>query len=82
MMAGLGIIAAAPAPLGDDSFAAGGARLECIIMRLRKKPGRIELGRTRLRRGGGRFGRFIICSARFRGITRRRIIIRRLRRSA
>lgn len=67
------------AALGDI-FAVGGARLERIVMRLRQKP-RIELGRTRLRRGGGPFGRLILC-ARFRRINRRRMVIRLLRRGA
>src|SRR4030088_2702100 len=89
MMAGIGIIAASPsaasasassAPTtarGGGSFAAG-ARIGRVF-RLRQKPGRIELGRMRLRRGGGLLGRLILC-ARFRGITRRRIVFRRLRR--
>ncbi|MEH2626382.1 hypothetical protein V1292_004437 [Bradyrhizobium sp. AZCC 1719] len=51
-------------------------------MRLRQKPGRIEPGRTRLRRRGGPFGRLILCAARFRGINGRRMVIRRLRRGA
>src|ERR1700716_2756566 len=83
MIAGPGIIAAsaalAPAHRGGDSFAAGGARL--VFMRLRQKPGRIELGRMRLRRGGGPLGRLTLC-ARFREITRRRMVVRRLRRGA
>src|SRR6267378_1187133 len=87
MMAGIGIIAASPsasasAPTtarGGDSFAAG-ARIGRVF-RLRQKPGRIELGRMRLRRGGGLLGRLILC-ARFRGITRRRIVFRRLWRRA
>src|SRR3979411_3410192 len=87
MMAGIGIIAASPsasaaasAPTtarGGDSFAAG-ARIGRVF-RLRQKPGRIDLGPMRLRRGGGLLGRLILC-ARFRGITRRRIVFRRLRR--
>src|SRR5467141_5235029 len=89
MMAGIGIIAAAasasPATTtttarGGDSFAAGSARIGRVF-RLRQKPGRIELGRMRLRRGGGLLGRLILC-ARFRGITRRRIVFRRLWRRA
>src|SRR3977135_2132508 len=90
MMAGIGIIAASAsasaasaAPTtarGGDSFAAGGARIGRVF-RLRQKPGRIELGRMRLRRGGGLLGRLILC-ARFRGITRRRIVFRRLWRRA
>ena len=64
-----------PVALGGDIFAAGGARLERIVMRLCQKPGRIELGRTRLRRGGGPFGRLILC-ARFRRINRRQMVIR------
>src|SRR5258705_473206 len=88
MMAGIGIIAAsasasasaASTPArGGDSFAAG-ARIGRVF-RLRQKPGRIELGRMRLRRGGGLLGRLILC-ARFRGITRRRIVFRRLWRRA
>src|SRR5712671_6106717 len=88
MMAGIGIIAASPsasaasAPTtarGGDSFAAG-ARIGRVF-RLRQKLGRIELGRMRLRRGGGLLGRLILC-ARFRGITRRRIVFRRLWRRA
>src|SRR6267378_6912468 len=87
MMAGIGIIAASPsasasAPTtarGGDSFAAG-ARIGRVF-RLRQKPGRIELGRMRLRRGGGLLGRLILC-ARFRGITRRRIVFRHLWRRA
>src|SRR6267142_1730643 len=89
MMAGIGIIAASasasPAATtttarGGDSFAAGSARIGRVF-RLRQKPGRIELGRMRLRRGGGLLGRLILC-ARFRGITRRRIVFRRLWRRA
>src|ERR1700716_1553242 len=90
MMAGIGIIAASAsacaasaAPTtarGGDSFAAGGARIGRVF-RLRQKPGRIELGCMRLRRGGGLLGRLILC-ARFREITRRRIVVRRLRRRA
>src|SRR2546423_3281415 len=92
MIAGIGIIAASPsasaasaasAPTtarGGDSIAAGGARIGRVF-RLRQKPGRIELGRMRLRRGGGLLGRLILC-ARFRGITRRRIVVCRLRRRA
>src|SRR3981189_3786940 len=38
-----------------------------------------SFGRMRLRRGGGPFGRLILC-ARFREITRRRMVVRRLRR--
>src|SRR5258706_8287382 len=88
MMAGIGILAAAPsasaasAPTtarGGDSFAAG-ARVG-VVFRLRQKAGRIELGRMRLRRGGGLLGRLILC-ARFRRITRRWIVVRRLRRRA
>src|SRR5712672_1475361 len=90
MMAGIGIIAASPsasassssAPTtarGGDSFAAG-ARIGRVF-RLRQKPGRIELGRMRLRRGGGLLGSLILC-ARLRGITRRRIVFRRLWRRA
>src|ERR1700737_1313352 len=93
MMGGIGIIAspappppppAPPAPAttrGGDSFAAGGARLGHVFIRLRQKPGRIELGRMRLRRGGGPLGRLILC-ARFREITRRRMVVCRLRRGA
>src|SRR5437588_7569064 len=86
MMTGIGIIAASPsasaasAPTtarGGDSIAAGGARIGRVF-KLRQKPGRIELGCMRLRRGGGLLGRLILC-ARFRGITRRRIVIRRPR---
>jgi hypothetical protein len=87
MAAGIGIIAAtaatasaAPAARGGDSFAAGGARLGRVFTRLRGKPRRIDLGRIRRRRGGGLLGRVIFC-ARFRRITRRRIV-RRLRRRA
>src|SRR6266404_348391 len=91
MIAGIGIIAASPsasasaasAPTtarGGDSIAAGGARIGRVF-RLRQKPGRIELGCMRLRRGGGLLGRLILC-ARFREITRRRIVVRRLRRRA
>src|SRR6267378_4297641 len=91
MMAGIGIIAPSPsasasaasAPTtarGGDSFAAGAAWIGRVF-RLRQKPGRIELGRMRLRRGGGLLGRLILC-ARFRGITRRRIVFRRLWRRA
>ena len=61
MRARIGIIvasaAAAPAPTrcGGDSFAfaAGGARLGRVFLRLRQKPGWIELDRMRLRRRGG-----------------------------
>src|SRR3982074_713923 len=90
MMVGIGIIAACaaaattaatPTTRGGDSFAAGGARLGRVFIRLRQEPGRNELGRMRLRRGGGPLGRLILC-ARFRGITRRRIVVRRLRRRA
>src|SRR5882757_3252192 len=85
MMGGVGIIAAsaAPAPRArvGDSLVAGGARLGRVIMRLRQKPGRIELGRMRLRRGGVPLGRLILC-ARFREITRRRMVVCRLRRGA
>src|SRR5882724_12822125 len=86
MMAGIGIIAASAsasaAPTtarGGDSFAAGAWIGR--VFRLRQKLGRIELGRMRLRRGGGLLGRLILC-ARFRGITRRRIVFRRLWRRA
>src|ERR1700731_680891 len=61
-----------------SNFAAGNAEPGRVFIRLRRKPDLIELGRMRLRRGGGPLGRFILC-ARFRGITRRRIV-RRLRR--
>src|ERR1700716_4360108 len=89
MMVGIGIIAASaaaataatPTTRGGDSFAAGGARLGRVFIRLRQKPVRIELGRMRLRRGGGPLGRLILC-ARFREITRRRMVVRRLRRGA
>src|ERR1700676_1209226 len=87
MMAGIGIIAAstasAPAPSArvGDSLVAGGARLGRVSIRLQQKPGGIELGRMRLRRGGGPLGRLILC-ARFREITRRRMVVRRLRRGA
>src|SRR5882672_6508509 len=84
MMAGIGIIAASASAAsttarGGDSFAAG--TWIGRVFRLRQKPGRIELGRMRLRRGGGLLGRLILC-ARFRGITRRRIVFRRLWRRA
>src|SRR5882672_9215558 len=84
MMAGIGIIAASASAAsttarGGDSFAAGAWIGR--VFRLRQKPGRIELGRMRLRRGGGLLGRLILC-ARFRGITRRRIVFRRLWRRA
>src|ERR1700730_2582248 len=57
---------------------AGTAEPGRVVIRRRRKPDLIELGRMRVRRGGGHLGRFILC-ARFRGITRRRIV-RRLRR--
>src|SRR6266850_2489507 len=86
MMAGIGIIAASASASaasttarGGDSFAAGAWIGR--VFRLRQKPGRIELGRMRLRRGGGLLGRLILC-ARFRGITRRRIVFRHLWRRA
>src|SRR6266850_1066730 len=86
MMAGIGIIsasasasAASTTARGGDSFAAGAWIGR--VFRLRQKLGRIELGRMRLRRGGGLLGRLILC-ARFRGITRRRIVFRRLWRRA
>src|SRR5882724_7641580 len=86
MMAGIGIIAASASASaasttarGGDSFAAGAWIGR--VFRLRQKLGRIELGRMRLRRGGGLLGRLILC-ARFRGITRRRIVFRRLWRRA
>src|ERR1700676_862334 len=68
---------AATARCGGN-FAAGNAEPGRVFIRLRRKPGLIELGRMRLRRGGGPLGRLILC-ARFRGITHRRIV-RRLRR--
>src|SRR5882672_1790144 len=85
----IGIIAPAPAPTptptptrrGGDGFAAGGARLGRVFLRLRQNPARIDLHRMRLRRRGGPLGRLILC-ARFRGIMSRRIVIRSLLRRA
>ena len=70
--------ASAPTAGCGSNFAAGNAEPGRVFIRLRRKPGLIELGRMRLRRGGGPLGRLILC-ARFRGITHRRIV-RRLRR--
>src|ERR1700676_5159853 len=84
MIAGFGIIAASattPTARCCNSFAMSGARLGRIFRRLRQKPGRIELARMRLRRGDGPLGGLILCT-RFRGITRQRIVVRRLRRRA
>src|ERR1700736_2618145 len=84
MMAGLGNIAASAPTLvarGGDSFAVGGAQLGRVFIRLRRKPVEIELGRMRVRRRGGPLGRLILC-VRFRGITHRRIVVRRPRRRA
>src|ERR1700730_2856419 len=58
-----------------------GARPGRIFLRLRESPGRIELAGMPLRRGDGPLGRLILC-ARFRGITSRRIVVRRRRRRA
>src|SRR3979411_3282174 len=84
MMARLGTTAASAPTLaarGGDSFAVGGAQLWRVFVRLRRKPGLIELGRMRVRRRGGPLGRLILC-VRFRGVTRRQIVIRRPRRRA
>src|SRR3984893_3001875 len=71
----------APTAACGSNFAAGNAEPGRVFIRLRQKPGRIELGRMRLRRGGGPLGR-LIPYARFREITRRRMVVRRLRRRA
>jgi len=70
MIAGIRIIAASASAAPAPSARVGD--------RLRHKPGRIELGHMRIRRGGRPLGRLILC-ARFR-LTRRRIIVRRLQR--
>ena len=81
MMAGVGVIAAASAPRVrvGNSLVASGARLGRVFMRPRQRPDRIELGRMRLRGGGRPFGRRILCAC-FREITRRWMVVCRLRR--
>ena len=60
MTTGIGITAASAAPAstststgGDSFFAARGARLGRVFLRLRQKLGRIEQGHMRVRQGGG-----------------------------
>src|SRR5215831_9376986 len=91
MMAALGIIMTAIGIIdasfvlasagGGDSFAGGGVQLWQVLMRLRRKPDRIDLRRMRRQRGGGSIGCRIL-SAPFRGISHRRIVVRRMQRRA
>ncbi|MGY3293591.1 hypothetical protein ACVWWR_005380 [Bradyrhizobium sp. LM3.2] len=81
VLAKIGIFAtSAPIPpaRSGDCFATSCARSGRVFMRLRQEPGRIELSRMRLQRGGPPFGPFIL-RARFRGIARRELVVRRLR---